>query len=257
MLGRLLGGVSTSLLFSIFEAWLIRAHADHGIKSYLGKSFGWAAYGNSVIAIIAGLVANKAASIADMFPIVGDSMFAGGYLSPFDIALCALLVCAGLALTTWEENYGESSSSQEKDFKWYDGLKNAFTTTIRSQDILLCGLISSLFEGSMYSKSVSVIMIQRTNAAPSVPLTVPGISSPPKSLSSFGHLPSTMHPGSIYHLVSYFLPSWCAAWRARRCLAFRLNSGKENSWRSRSLVLLPLPWHSFLSVAATRSNLLP
>ena len=28
MLGRLLGGISTSLLFSVFEAWLIKAHAD-------------------------------------------------------------------------------------------------------------------------------------------------------------------------------------------------------------------------------------
>lgn len=32
MIGRLLGGVATSLLFSVFEAWLIRAHADANIK---------------------------------------------------------------------------------------------------------------------------------------------------------------------------------------------------------------------------------
>jgi hypothetical protein len=152
-LGRLLGGICTSLLFSVFEAWLIRAHADNGVKSYLNKSFSWAAYGNSVIAIIAGLVANKAAASVKMFPITAGFVFAGGYLMPFDIAMVALVACGFLALTLWEENYGESDSSNEheqKESKWYDGLKNAFTTTIRSQDILLCGLISSLFEGSMY-----------------------------------------------------------------------------------------------------------
>jgi MFS transporter, MFS domain-containing protein family, molybdate-anion transporter len=157
MLGRLLGGVSTSLLFSIFEAWLIRAHADAQVKSWLNKSFSWAAYGNSIMAITAGLLANKAASSVDMVPFWDNTnfFFVGGYLIPFDIALAALIVCAVLAQTMWEENYGETDTTRTSDShankaKWYDGLKNAFTTTIRSQDILLCGLISSLFEGSMY-----------------------------------------------------------------------------------------------------------
>jgi hypothetical protein len=43
MLGRLLGGVATSLLFSVFEAWLIKAHADAELpKQCLPKSFSWA-----------------------------------------------------------------------------------------------------------------------------------------------------------------------------------------------------------------------
>lgn len=151
MLGRLLGGVCTSLLFSVFEAWLIRAHADHGIKNYLNKSFSWAAYGNSVIAIIAGLVANKAASLTAMFPVTpGGIFYAGGFLTPFDIAMGVLVLCGTMALMLWEENYGDSSSSNEREAKWYDGLKNALVTTVRSQDILLCGIISSLYEGSMY-----------------------------------------------------------------------------------------------------------
>jgi hypothetical protein len=31
MAGRLLGGVATSLLFSVFEAWLIGAHANANV----------------------------------------------------------------------------------------------------------------------------------------------------------------------------------------------------------------------------------
>lgn len=183
MLGRLLGGVATSLLFSVFEAWLIRAHADAKLKHYLGKSFSWAAYGNSVIAICAGLVANKAASANKMTSVLGNSssssghdnnnggvLYYGGYLNPFDIALTSLVLCGVACASLWDENYGgddnssssKSSSNNSKDGSsnrhghdgkpqlWYAGLQSAFVTTIRSQEVLLCGIISSLFEGSMY-----------------------------------------------------------------------------------------------------------
>lgn len=148
MLGRLLGGISTSLLFSVFDSWLIRAHADAGLKHYLGKTFSWAAYGNSVIAISAGLIANHFAEAYPMVPFSGN-MYVGGYLNPFDIALVVLVGCAVLAATTWEENYGERSTS-DKEIQWYDGLSQALLTTIRSQEIVLCGCISALYEGSMF-----------------------------------------------------------------------------------------------------------
>lgn len=152
MLGRLLGGVATSLLFSVFEAWLIRSHADANLKSWLGKSFSWAAYGNSVVAIVAGLIANNAANMFEMSAISGEIIYAGGYLNPFDISLGALVLCGSFAFFLWEENYGETDETEnpKDNNKWYDGLKNAAITTSRSTDITLCGAISSLFEGSMY-----------------------------------------------------------------------------------------------------------
>jgi len=178
LLGRLLGGVATSLLFSVFESWLIRAHTDAKLKQWLPRSFRWAAYSNSIIAIVAGLLANKAAGAVAMRSYSEKSaLYVGGYLGPFDIALAALVLCGFFALTTWEENYGESdsnaaaapapsasstdvdsgeSSSPHTDANktgaptWYGGLRSAFVLTIRNTDILLCGIISSLFEGSMY-----------------------------------------------------------------------------------------------------------
>jgi uncharacterized membrane protein YsdA (DUF1294 family) len=158
MLGRLLGGVATSLLFSVFEAWLIRSHSDAKIsKQQLSNSFSTASYGNSIIAIIAGLLANKAASATDMKHITG-AVYIGGFLNPFDIALVALVSCGMLASTFWDENYGHSDAEDNENSSddgrsapnWYDGLKNAFIAASRSRDILLCGIISSLFEGSMY-----------------------------------------------------------------------------------------------------------
>jgi MFS transporter, MFS domain-containing protein family, molybdate-anion transporter len=164
MLGRLLGGVATSLLFSVFDAWLIRSHSDAKLgKQFLGQSFSAAAYGNSIIAIGAGLVANKAAASTTMEIFPQEPIYFGGYLNPFDIALGALILCGILATILWDENYGEEEKHETGEVgvdknsddgrsapNWYDGLKNAFVVTMRSQDILLCGIISSLFEGSMY-----------------------------------------------------------------------------------------------------------
>jgi hypothetical protein len=155
MLGRLLGGVSTSLLFSVFDSWLIRSHSDLELpKSFLSKSFSWAAYGNSVIAILAGLMANQA---TEMYPMVNVSgnIYVGGFLNPFDLSLGALLLCGGGAYFLWGENYGTVDCDDEKSDagrrnNWHDGLKNALTTTLRNRDVFLCGIISSLFEGSMY-----------------------------------------------------------------------------------------------------------
>lgn len=161
MIGRLLGGVATSLLFSVFEAWLIRSHNDRQLKQYLGKSFSWAAYGNSIIAIVAGLIANNAASSFPMAKVFEQTnLYYGGYLNPFDISLVALVVCGACAMSLWEENYGqeenssggdsESSESKGNNGKWYDGMQQAFSMTMRNNEILFCGIISSLFEGSMY-----------------------------------------------------------------------------------------------------------
>lgn len=160
MLGRLLGGISTSLLFSVFEAWLIKAHADADLpKQCLPKSFSWAQFGNSGIAILAGLIANKIAHEYPMQHVTG-SIYRGGYLNPFDLAILALILCAGGAVVLWEENYGTTEQVVEEGaeavdrrghkVEWYSGLRDALTATLRNREILLCGIISSLFEGSMY-----------------------------------------------------------------------------------------------------------
>lgn len=156
MLGRLLGGVSTSLLFSVFEAWLIRAHADADLpKSLLSKSFSWAAFGNSVVAILAGLVGNKIAETP--MKQITQTIYMGRLLNPFDLAIASLVVSGLGARFLWAENFGESSAQAgarqdegKGEEKWYGGLKNALIATMRNRDIMLCGIISSLFEGSMY-----------------------------------------------------------------------------------------------------------
>lgn len=152
MIGRLLGGVCTSLLFSTFEAWLIRSHADAQLKSYVGKSFSWAAFSNSIVAILSGLLANKAAESVELTAVQEEFLYIGGYLGPFDMALVTSALTAVAAAFLWHENYGDRTGGNKtgQNAEWYEGLMSAYTTMIRSQDIVLCGIISSLFEGSMY-----------------------------------------------------------------------------------------------------------
>jgi len=117
----------------------------------LGKSFSSAQYGNSIIAIHAGQIANRAANHAEFKPTSEDSGFyTGGYLGPFDISMLTLIVCGLLAMSLWDENYGKSLEDDDDSSKKSSAtgaLKTAFSATIRSPDILSCGIISSLFEG--------------------------------------------------------------------------------------------------------------
>ncbi|XP_070193238.1 molybdate-anion transporter-like isoform X2 [Littorina saxatilis] len=132
MLGRLLGGMATSILYSAFESWLIYEHNKRGYESdLLGNIFSHAVLGNSLVAIVSGLVAQK---FADMF----------GFVAPFDVSMAVLGVLVVVIIMTWSENYGDKTSN----------FRQSFTTAlnaIRTDPKILClGLIQSLFEGSMY-----------------------------------------------------------------------------------------------------------
>jgi len=75
----------------------------------------------------------------------------GGYLVPFDAALCTLIFCGILAQSTWNENYGDVSETQSTSSPGFLSIfQCALQTCIRNKEILICGLVASLFEGSMY-----------------------------------------------------------------------------------------------------------
>ncbi|GMT26124.1 hypothetical protein PFISCL1PPCAC_17421 [Pristionchus fissidentatus] len=133
MVGRFLGGIATSILFSAFESWLMHEHNKRGFSDdKLGVVFSNAALANSLIAIAAGYVAQFA---ADIF----------GFVAPFDVALLVLLLQAVLVLTNWSENYGDEKATTSESFvkAWM---------VIRSDHRVLClGLVQALFEGAMYT----------------------------------------------------------------------------------------------------------
>mmetsp|Transcript_133 Transcript_133/g.284 ORF Transcript_133/g.284 Transcript_133/m.284 type:complete len:311 (-) Transcript_133:931-1863(-) len=113
LLGRITGGLATSLLFSSFDSWLIRAHSLANLDSFVSESFAAASYGNSIVAIFSGLLANFVVGASDesnnggVVSIGKDSIiFRGGYINPFDCSIVACFICGILAASLWEENYG-------------------------------------------------------------------------------------------------------------------------------------------------------
>jgi len=109
--------------------------------------FSNAVFGNSVVAIAAGVVAQL---VADFF----------GYVAPFDCALVVLTVMGVVAIYTWPENYGDSTAAVHQSF--VDALrvirdgesKSALYTKpiflTQDRKVFGLGLVQSLFEGSMY-----------------------------------------------------------------------------------------------------------
>jgi hypothetical protein len=150
--GRICGGISTSLLFCVFDAWVCGDHAKHSKdKEVLKSIFSKASLGNSIVAILAGIVAQR---VTELQPLSHwhSSIHFGGYLLPFDLAVCVLLFTAALIAWTWDENYGSSSKASQKKSKasGKSALREALEIVVKDRKILLTGLICSFFEASMY-----------------------------------------------------------------------------------------------------------
>lgn len=146
MLGRVTGGIATSLLFSVFDAWLVSEHNTRNLSAELGGSFSLAFFGNSIVAILAGELGQIMANLQPLTPLVGQVHY-GGYTGPFDTADVCLLICLVLMMTLWSENFGQSSKEAASDDS---GMQGAFTAICESPAILLCGLVCSLFESAMF-----------------------------------------------------------------------------------------------------------
>ncbi|KAK5970230.1 molybdate-anion transporter, partial [Trichostrongylus colubriformis] len=133
MIGRFLGGIATSILYSAFESWVVYEHNKRGFSdSLLGTVFSHAALGNSLIAILAGVVAQLAAD-------------AYGFVAPFDLALMVMAVMCLFIIKTWPENYGDEKAPLKETFI------KALHTIKTDVNVLCLGLVQSLFEGSMYT----------------------------------------------------------------------------------------------------------
>ena len=133
--GRVFGGISTSMLFSTFESWYVYEHSErHGFPSeWIGITFSITTFWNGMIAILAGIISNVSAETLGFGPV-----------APFVVALLPLIVCGVLVVKTWEENYGNRKS----DFggSCMEGLRIIFN----DKQVLLLGTVQSLLESCMY-----------------------------------------------------------------------------------------------------------
>ncbi|KAJ9173771.1 hypothetical protein P3X46_016876 [Hevea brasiliensis] len=139
MLGRVLGGIATSLLFSAFESWLVAEHFKRGFdQQWLSMTFSKAIFlGNGLVAIMSGLFGNL---------LLVDNLGLGP-VSPFDAAACFLAIGMAIIVSTWTENYGDTSENKDLLAQF----KVAAVAIASDEKIALLGAIQSLFEGSMYT----------------------------------------------------------------------------------------------------------
>ncbi|CAI5508510.1 unnamed protein product [Closterium sp. Naga37s-1] len=138
VLGRVLGGIATSLLFSAFESWLVAEHFARGFEPpWLSITFSKAIFlGNGLVAILSGLVANVLVTDLNLGPV-----------APFDAA--SVLLAGGMAVIvgTWSENYGDSDQSHGLLLQF----QLAYHAIASDEKIAILGAIQSLFEASMYT----------------------------------------------------------------------------------------------------------
>ena len=96
LLGRILGGTSTSILFSAFESWLISSSTSLGLPpADLSTIMGRATLVNGLVATAAGVVSNW---------LVKKS--GGNYVSPFGASAVLLGLGWVVIRAWWAENYG-------------------------------------------------------------------------------------------------------------------------------------------------------
>ncbi|KAJ1635500.1 hypothetical protein T492DRAFT_965796 [Pavlovales sp. CCMP2436] len=134
LVGRVLGGISTSLLFSAFEAWLVSEHRARKFpEQWLERIFSLNGALNGITAIAAGLLAQ--------FLTVNLGM---GNIGPFRGAI-ALTVLALFQILPWDENYGDRTAEVSAS------LRLAVGTMSRQPSLWLLGIVQSLFEGAMYT----------------------------------------------------------------------------------------------------------
>ncbi|XP_073297715.1 uncharacterized protein [Primulina huaijiensis] len=138
MIGRILGGIATSLLFSAFESWLVAEHFKRDFdQQWLSITFSKAIFfGNGLVAILSGLVGNLLVDTLNLGPV-----------SPFDAAGIILAIGMAVILSSWTENYGDPSENKDLLTQF----KGAAVAIASDEKIALLGAIQSLFEGSMYT----------------------------------------------------------------------------------------------------------
>ncbi|KAI1661996.1 DUF791-domain-containing protein [Daldinia decipiens] len=138
-LGRVLGGISTSILFSVFDSWMVtnfreRKLVEHGCD--LSRTYATTSIVNSLSAIVSGIVSE------------GLVRATGTKKAPFLLSSILLWLALQLIWAHWVENFGSKASEPSESS---DKPKTSkLWSTLKQPSILALGFASTMFEGSMY-----------------------------------------------------------------------------------------------------------
>ena len=129
-----MGGISTSLLFSVFESWYVGQHLELKLPSeWMSKTFATSTFANGLLAIGAGMVANYLAENLNYGP-----------AAPFAVAVPCFALCFLIVTFTWTENYGN-----QQTLLW-QSYKEGASLIWQHRPILWIGMVQSIVESCMY-----------------------------------------------------------------------------------------------------------
>mmetsp|Transcript_39035 Transcript_39035/g.90850 ORF Transcript_39035/g.90850 Transcript_39035/m.90850 type:complete len:506 (-) Transcript_39035:674-2191(-) len=134
ILSRVIGGITTNLLFTVFESWLVTEYRKKGFEEEkLEIILRDSVISSNISAIASGFFAHQ---LALYFGPVG----------PFEGAVFFTFVALLLVSTQWTENYGSSTDEVKTASKY---MSEAFSTIVKSRNIAKIGLIQGLTEGCL------------------------------------------------------------------------------------------------------------
>ncbi|EFY95835.2 major facilitator superfamily transporter [Metarhizium robertsii ARSEF 23] len=136
-LGRLAGGVGTTLLYSVFEAWMISDYHERGLQAFaleLGPIFSAMTTISCLVAIVSG--------------VLGDVLVtaSGTRIWPFMVAIACCCGSGALIWLNWRDNFGLCSLGHGST----DSIRSGVRAITRDARVVSVGLISCVFEGTMY-----------------------------------------------------------------------------------------------------------
>mmetsp|Transcript_54817 Transcript_54817/g.155958 ORF Transcript_54817/g.155958 Transcript_54817/m.155958 type:complete len:476 (-) Transcript_54817:44-1471(-) len=156
MMGRITGGIATSLLFSCFECWMVSEHLGRhkfsaGLLNYM---FGIMFSVMYLVAIVVGFIGEVLVSGFKFTPYSeGSVIYHGGDLVPFDASIICLLIGGVLIAAFWNENYGTDSGcgSSEEAAGMVANVSDALRLFCQDNRVFFLCAVVAFFEGSMYS----------------------------------------------------------------------------------------------------------
>ena len=140
VIGRVIGGVANSFLFASMETWYTHEHLDtHDFpKEWISVTFSLATFASSIIAVLAGVLADVFAHWLRLGP-----------PAPYVLAVPVLLATGVTIVFLWGENYGPENSRLSAVT-----LKRSFVGGMQALcskvEVFLVGSIQALFESAIF-----------------------------------------------------------------------------------------------------------
>ncbi|KAF4333861.1 major facilitator superfamily domain protein [Fusarium beomiforme] len=135
--GRVMGGVCTTLLYSSFETWMTAEYHRQGFgqrDTALSTIQSIMAIANGLVAVGSGIVAQAAVNMS------------GSHSAPFLLSIGCLSMALMIISRSWAENFGLRGKSSASDGTW----KASVTFILRDPSMVILTLTMCFFEGSVY-----------------------------------------------------------------------------------------------------------